>query len=36
MRVFSLMAIADGQVTIQARDFFSPQLAHDADIFLLR
>ena len=29
-------AIVDGQVTIQARDFSSPQPVHDADIFLLR
>ena len=29
-------AIADGQVTIQARDLFSPQTVSDADIFLLR
>ena len=29
-------AIADGQVTIQAHDFFTPQPIKDADIFLLR
>jgi len=29
-------AIADGQVTIQAHDFFTPQPVNDADIFLLR
>ena len=29
-------AIQDGQVTIQAHDFFSPQPVKDADIFLLR
>ena len=28
-------AIADGQVTIQAHDFFTPQPVVDADIFLL-
>ena len=29
-------AIKDGQVTIQAHDFFAPQPVNDADIFLLR
>lgn len=29
-------AIADGRVTIQTHDFFSPQPVEDADIFLLR
>ena len=29
-------AIADGQVTIQAHDFFSTQPVKDADVFLLR
>ncbi|KAF9646504.1 O-methyltransferase [Thelephora ganbajun] len=29
-------AIQDGQVTIQAHDFFASQPVHDADIFLLR
>jgi len=29
-------AIQDGQVTIQAHDFFTPQPVNDADIFLLR
>ena len=29
-------AIGDGQVTIQAHDFLSPQPVNDADIFLLR
>ena len=29
-------AIRDGQVTIQAHDFFTPQPVKDADIFLLR
>ena len=29
-------AIADGQVTVQAHDFFTPQPVVDADIFLLR
>ena len=29
-------AIADGQVTIQAHDFFTPQPIKDADVFLLR
>ena len=28
--------IQDGQVTIQAHDFFNPQPVNDADIFLLR
>ena len=29
-------AIADGQVMVQAHDFFTPQPVVDADIFLLR
>jgi hypothetical protein len=29
-------AIPDGQVTIQAHDFFTPQPVKDADVFLLR
>lgn len=29
-------AIADGQVTIQTHDFFTPQPVKDADFFLLR
>ena len=29
-------AIADGQVTVQAHDFFSPQPINNADLFLLR